>query len=1328
MSLSMRGKAAWAAFLGLALGSGCSLYVGDVDRTQPDKVEKAYFTDGKPWYFRQTIIDIPATSGLTFIGEQGGTHKIVWQIDENYLYAYRAHEWLVGGEEYAARPGVAYTGTPVAAFVIQSHFDIKRDYNAQTGEQTNVIGENASDRPWYERDYMRVDWSRNLIADFSFVGGYVSQQPGGRYVRAQEDSRDAIQIGSDYVDIVHWLITEPETNAYLTQYYGFPIPTCWLYSSIYADCLGSTLKVRSSFMKVPTDNVYEPLTYDDHRFDKFGYFRTDRYGYDRQFDISDNKVQYLIERFNIWKRAPGEADCKDDSLEHPWANCGNDRIRPIVYYVNEDFPENLRAAEKRVTDDWNDVFKDTVSAMTGRAKADLPDVVVGCVHNPVQAGDPAACGEPGFRPQIGDLRYNFVYYVRNPQESSPLGYGPHAADPETGEVISANAFIYGSPLETYSQWALDSIKLMNGDLSVADFYDGANISAHYQAVKEQAAASAMRVDPAALAKLAKSLKIPEQAANLRQRLQRGELQQEEIPGRLETVRNSAMNGVFFNESMRRALTPQFENASDAPAGMEKYLSSATLHDPVFRRAHAQRDHRLSSNAVCMAEFFDDGLAGWARMFNCNPETGLDPNNPSDKPLRDRFCTADNKLNEQAAYDYLLEDIYVGVTLHEVGHNMGLRHNFAASTDSINYFPKYWELRGFTLAGGQTTLKPEWTLTSRVEKAGLEDALKMGLRDAQYSSIMDYGAKPNSDILGLGLYDRAAIKYGYGLMLDVFDADAAEAPPQVARSTGYTTNAMLLPGTRHYTQYPELIANDESYTYEEKVASIYKRRTVTEARVKADANVTEVPYRFCSDEYVNGTYFCYRFDAGADAYEQVANVTNMYQQYYWSYGLRRGRVGFGMNLEGYINRVYGRYFEFMSAQNKHFINDELINRFWDTGCDEPEAGGIHFADSRCGLDRFAAALASGNALGRALQTPEPGCYIRLKNGCYQQSNESVNGIAASTVKQPDAFCANNGSGAVLVNDKTAYTRIENSSSCDPYLTQLTAGGQDIYESPLDVPLGVGRYSLDKYDRSLFGYSFYWKPTTIGSWWDKWLAMEALGDPYTDFIGVDAMGNARSFLISFNTLFRNQVQGAVSAYITEDYNYYAPWVIKTAEGTPTLKFQDLVAPVTSDVNSGWSKPFERPVGALTLNPEGDGQYMTRLQALFIGAVYYTQITDDQDFNQGLAVYKAGSTVDITVAPEVKADPERYVEVTDPATGAIYYAVKLAPGTAWGIPERPFYSTGFEYLKRLRDEFMTADGRKLRDPEELEGLRSELRMIEIMRGLVNLWGFANSGGFIW
>lgn len=1317
MKLFARAQTGLMMLAGL-LAVGCGFNLGDVDRTQPDKVKKAMFQDGKPWYFRQTIIDLPATSEISFIGEQGSTHKIVWQIDERFLYAYRSHEQLKGGEQYAQRPGVPYRGTPMAAFAIQSHFDVQREYNPQTGEQTNVIVENMSDRPWYEREYMRVDWSQNLITDFTFSGSAVAQQPVGRYIREGEADKDAAKITDGYMDIVHEIVAEPEINQWLSDYYGMPIPTCWLYSTIYVDCLGSRARIRSSFLKADESNGYEPLTFDDNKFSKFGYFRTDRYGYDRRYGVVDTAVDYLIERFPIWKQTKGEASCVDNNSPTPWANCPNSKLKPIVYYVNEDMPEYLREGNRRIGAEWNRVFKDAVSAMTGRPLSELPDMFVMCLNNPVREGDPAECGAPGLNPQIGDLRYSFVWYVRGPQQSSPLGYGPHAPDPETGEVISANSFIYGGALETYAQYALDFAKLQNGDLTVNDLFNGQNIVQHYQRVMENRMAREHFAPEENWRAAADKLGIKSKAEKVRQQLARGQLQTDLIPGRLEQIRGTQFESVFFNEDMRRALLPQYENASDVPPGMQKFLSPATFASPAMKQLFKEREFKLSMATIEPAEFFEDaGMQGLAKRLNCKLPV---PTNGTPDLVRRDLCNGD-QLDEGRAYQYLLDEIYVGVTLHEVGHNVGLRHNFAGSTDSINYFPKYWELRS-AASGDRFNLKPEFTM-SATERSRLNEALDQGMREYEYSSIMDYGSKPNSDFQGLGLYDRAAIMYGYGQMVEVFDTSPAtngEVVPAITQDE----RDLLLPIARHYTQYPNLISGLGGVTGTnvpdifDRAASMYRRKAVPETMVKANRTLVEVPYRFCSDEYVNGVYFCYRFDSGADAFEQVKNNVAMYENYYMFNGMRRNRVGFGMNVWGYVGRIYGRYFEFQSAQNKHFLNDNLINRFADAGCEQ----GVHFVDAKCGLDRFAAALEAASALGRVLQTPEPGCYVRRKPGCYEDSFETVNGLPASIQKRDPSFCANPGTGsrATLVKATDSFTLIENSTDCNAWMPLLTAGGSDIWEKPAELPLGTARFGLDKYNKDAYGYGFYWKPVAIGAWWDKWLAMQAFGDPYTDFIGVDSRGDARSFLISFNNLFRNDIASAVGSFISEDYSKYGPYIVDM-ETQPRVIFPDVVVNF-SDALSNTPQP-RIPANAIPLNP--DEKYTTRLQALYIAAAYYSQITDDQDFNQALFISKAGSQVDLSVPPEVKADPNRYAEITDPVTGSVYYAVKNTPDASWFISENPFYSTGYEWVKKVRDANMTADGKTLLPGRSADDVRNEIRMWEIVRAFLRTYGYGDAYG---
>src|SRR5262249_44668990 len=134
---------------------------------------------------------VPPQSGLTFVGDSSdgvsgtgisGINRIVWDVQQNWLIAYNNYEFIVGSQTpYSAIEGdvvlgngtpsirTPYFGTPIAAYAITSHFDIERDYNAETGEQQNVIEENTTDRPWYERQYIRVDWGNNAFGGFNFM-------------------------------------------------------------------------------------------------------------------------------------------------------------------------------------------------------------------------------------------------------------------------------------------------------------------------------------------------------------------------------------------------------------------------------------------------------------------------------------------------------------------------------------------------------------------------------------------------------------------------------------------------------------------------------------------------------------------------------------------------------------------------------------------------------------------------------------------------------------------------------------------------------------------------------------------------------------------------------------------------------------------------------------------------------------------------------------------------------------------------------------------------------------------------------------------------------
>src|SRR5271154_3776934 len=110
-------------------GAGCAGQ-GDVDRTQPDKVDKAIFFDAKgqpkTFYFRQTYTGVPPTSNWAFEGTQTDLQKIRFEITEKFLVGYRANDYAPGSEN-AFTGADNNTDTPEVMYNITSQFDVKRE-------------------------------------------------------------------------------------------------------------------------------------------------------------------------------------------------------------------------------------------------------------------------------------------------------------------------------------------------------------------------------------------------------------------------------------------------------------------------------------------------------------------------------------------------------------------------------------------------------------------------------------------------------------------------------------------------------------------------------------------------------------------------------------------------------------------------------------------------------------------------------------------------------------------------------------------------------------------------------------------------------------------------------------------------------------------------------------------------------------------------------------------------------------------------------------------------------------------------------------------------
>jgi hypothetical protein len=371
--------------------------------------------------------------------------------------------------------------------------------------------------------------------------------------------------------------------------------------------------------------------------------------------------------------------------EITYLNRWNPERKEIVYYLNDAFyeegMETIKAATERGVNAVNSSFT--------RAGVDLK----------IRLAD-------GRGVSIGDLRNNFLVLVKDPQASGLIGYGPSIANPLTGEILKGQTVMYYGTIRKFIQ----------------DTYEELVAEQTEKAEKAASEAAALATEAVANGQVRAGVEQEmERANNLSKELSTKLLSQFNVSDTAHTHHSSPVRDINENVVSSKLVS--------------KLKGEIFSHDRVLKH-HSIEDmvEEYSRNNM-----YHESMVNWHGALESAIGAG-ELNLAGAKPWSELSEEDKDKIINK-----ILPYVWIPTLVHELGHNLGLRHNFNGSEDKANYYSKD--------EGG---------------KLGLE-------REVTYSSVMDYAYSSLNQLPIMGKYDIAALAFGYNREVATKDGKIIKMP-------------------------------------------------------------------------------------------------------------------------------------------------------------------------------------------------------------------------------------------------------------------------------------------------------------------------------------------------------------------------------------------------------------------------------------------------------------------------------------------------------------------------------------------------------------------------
>jgi len=492
-------------------------------------------------------------------------------------------------------------------------------------------------------------------------------------------------------------------------------------------------KVMFSFLRADNRPAYEARRhYKDDRQNKFGYF-----------------IQTKAEIRKISRRTgrveENDVIAREEDLEKDYLVQRHNPTQDIVFHFSKGItPENTADETDRfgLQIDYREIGRKSIEYWNkAYERAGAPNRVV-------LAEEDAP---------FGDIAFNTMNLIDSERGSNLLGVGPSLVDPYSGEVINANANVYIAPFrEIVANSVRNYIKSRTGYLEepskqlpesalrnstllgeIASTIDGAKSVIADVIPDDVLAIVANFYHYGTFDFTVKPVEKIGAVANSNQVANLYDL------GKFNS--ENSMIQKLLSMSKRLPIMQKLVDAGEItfePRSRKDVLNlqrAWQIHRPTFYRAYFMAESAEASDYNTMTSDIEAKCDDVLTLVSFINQRAIQENAPT------RLTTEEELPALRHCMTQIIPAKFQATLIHEIGHTLGLRHNFKASADEQMFFKRdeIKELYGVELGKNESTPKS--------------------------SSVMDYMRTEQDRLIYPGHYDIAAIRYGYANSVEVLSS-------------------------------------------------------------------------------------------------------------------------------------------------------------------------------------------------------------------------------------------------------------------------------------------------------------------------------------------------------------------------------------------------------------------------------------------------------------------------------------------------------------------------------------------------------------------------------